>query len=123
MEPLFKQYKCIELLNDEFMRRVMFYTPSPGCLSARDDSAAWTDKTPVFCVFGRYVSKGNLGLCDSRFIVERYDGSLGEFTSYFTLPSSERFGSNILYKHKMFMIGGHQYEKAKIFVSSLGNRR
>lgn len=124
IQPLFHQFKCIDLLNDEFKRRAMYYTPSPGCAPAEYDDAADSDENVLFCVMTDYDDCGGDAVGERiKFIVERYDDSLNKFTTHFTSPwiNTLHFG-HILYENKIFVIGGCEFGLSTNAVSEKMNR-
>lgn len=104
IEPLFEQFKCVKLLNSEYKRRAMYYTPSSGCASAKDENVATTDKTSVFLVSHKNHYDEITGLYGrQKFMVERFDESLNNFIPHFT--SFTTMFEPILYENKILGIG------------------
>lgn len=115
IEPVFKQFKCVDLLYDEFKRRSLNNTPCCGCASVQsgDDGADMIDRTAIFRVTETFRNYH---------IVQRYDESLGKLKPHFTTPQTDIARSkSVLYENKIFMIGGSRHGVATDSVSETMN--
>lgn len=103
IKPIFKQFKCIALLNNEFKRRASF-----DCSAAKDDSAATSDKTAIVYVTVKSCIDNITTSSQPKYIVtvERFDESLNEFTTYITFRTDSGGSIIHLYGDKMFRING-----------------
>lgn len=102
IEPIFKQFKCIELLYDEFKRRALYPSPSSGYSSA---IAVMSDKTSVFLVTHKTDIGDNMCM-KSMFTVERFDALLSKLTPHFSSPwIGLGYEPIILFENKIFATG------------------